>query len=805
MSLTIGLKHCPTCGKEFLDGDTCPDDGAALVSHNDRPDPLVGQVLKDTYRIDERLTEGGMGVIYRATQLPLGREVAVKAILANPLHSTEMVQRFIREAKLLSQVNHPNVVSLIDFGNTDAGIIYMVMEFLHGRTLDKAVPRDRGLAVNTVLDLMEQIGAGVTEAHRRQMVHRDLKPSNIFLANAVPEGVTVKILDFGIAKVVDNDQGPLTLTGAMIGSSGYMSPEQITGSSNVDHRSDLYSLGGILYFMLAGQPAYQGKSTRLVLTKQLVELPEVIDFERLGKPEAQMIMPVILKAMHPEPEQRYQSVEELLEDLREAAGPRERSTTSRKRPHILLREAGTDKKSTISSAVAPTSSLSRNQHRGETDPASRSGSGTLDAHTKRNLLLGVSAAIVLLSFIAGLLIIQMKQSAAARNGAEGKAAASPDRPRPAGTARGVTDAEVLFGINSAFTGPSKELGRGMQLGINTYFDHVNEQGGVAGRKLRLIALDDGYEPPRALACIKELYEQHKVFAVLGNVGTPTAEAALPYALEKQLPYLGAFTGAKLLRRDPPDRFVFNYRASYAEETAAVVKYLVEVKKLKPQQIAVFAQKDGYGDAGFQGVVKAVRKYGLAQEDVLRVGYERNTVKIDAAVEEILKRRDQVRAVVMVPTYQPAARFIRAMRDNKMNVICTSVSFVGSEALAEELKQMGPECAEGVIVTQVVPHYESQATAVIRYREQLKKYHPYEAPGFISLEGYLAASVFVEGLRQAGEELTTDSFINALESIRDLDLGIGAKISFAPSEHQGSHKVWATVLDKTARYQILELD
>jgi serine/threonine protein kinase/ABC-type branched-subunit amino acid transport system substrate-binding protein len=812
MSLSIGLKHCPVCKKEYLDGDNCPEDGAALVGHNDRPDPMIGLVLKDTYRIDERVAEGGMGVIYRATQLPLNRRVAVKAILANPLHSNDLVQRFVREAKMLSQVNHPNVVSLIDFGNTDAGVIYMVMEYLHGRTLDKAVPRDRGLAVDTVLDLMEQICAGVGEAHRHQMVHRDLKPSNVFLANVAADGVMVKILDFGIAKALDGNHGPLTHTGAMIGSSGYMSPEQITGSAEIDHRSDIYSLGGILYFMLAGQPAYKGASTRLVLTRQLVEQPEEIDFDQLGKPEAQPLMPVILKAMHPEVEQRYQSVGELLDDLREACGAQERSTTSRRRRHILLREGekgdnSDEKLSTISSAVAPTHTLARSRPGADAATAVPHGVGYIDSRTRRNLLLGVAATVILLSFIAGLMILQMKQPAppVARNPVEVKTPAVPDKPRPTATARGVSESEVLFGINAAFTGPSKELGRGMQLGIDTYFNHVNEQGGVAGRKLRLIALDDGYEPPRALTAIKELYEQHKVFAVLGNVGTPTATAALPYALDKQLPYLGAFTGAGLLRKDPPDRFVFNYRASYAEETAAVVRYLVEVRKLKPESIAVFAQNDPYGDAGFQGVVKAVRKYGKTKEDILRVGYERNTVKIEGAVEEILKNRDKVRAVVMVPTYLPAAKFVRAMRDNKLNVICTSVSFVGSEALAEEFRQSGPEYGEGVIVTQVVPHYESGAAAVIKYRELLKKYHPNEAPGFVSLEGYIASSVFVEGLRKAGEELTNDSYLNALESIRDLDLGIGTKVNFGPSEHQGSHKVWGTVLDKAAHYQILDLD
>jgi serine/threonine protein kinase/ABC-type branched-subunit amino acid transport system substrate-binding protein len=811
MNLTIDLKYCPVCGKEYPDGETCPNDGAALLDRNDPPDPLLGQVLKDTYRIDQRIAQGGMGVVYRATQLPLNRSVAVKVILDNPLQSTELVQRFVREAKMLSQVSHPNVVNLIDFGTTAAGVVFMVMELLHGRTLDKAVPRDVGWPVATVLDLMEQIGAGVAEAHRHRMVHRDLKPSNIFLANVSADGVLAKVLDFGIVKALDGDNGPVTQTGSMIGSSGYMSPEQITGSAAVDHRSDVYALGGILYFMLTGRPAYQGKSMRQVLTKQLVQQPESINFEGLGKPEAQAVMPIILKALQVEPSQRYQSVEELLKDLREVCGLQELSADSRRRRQVVLPEAGSAEKSTISSTLSTTHGGHRVQGPSaveEAAPAHRAGAGVRDARTGQNLLLGGATALVLLSLLAGLTVLHKSQSAAqvAKGPAAGLAPAVPSgRPHSAGTARGVTDVEVLFGLNAAFTGPAKELGRGMQLGIETCFRHVNDQGGVAGRKLRLVTLDDGYEPPRARACIQELYDQHQVFAVVGNVGTPTAEAALPYALEKQLPYLGAFSGAKLLRRDPPDRFVFNYRASYAEETAAVVRYLVEVKQLRPEQIAVFAQKDGYGDAGFQGVVKAVRKYGRSESDLLRVGYERNTIRIEAAVAEILKHRDRVRAVVMVPTYLPAARFVKALRDHNLNLICTSVSFVGSDALAEEFKQMGPEYAEGVIVTQVVPHFESQSAAVIKYRELLKKYHPNEEPGFVSLEGYLAASVCVEGLRLAGKDLTTDRFLNALESIHDLDLGIGTKITFGPSEHQGSHKVWGMILDKSARYQTLDLD
>jgi serine/threonine protein kinase/ABC-type branched-subunit amino acid transport system substrate-binding protein len=831
MTTAISQKYCPVCGREYPGGDVCEDDGATLLNNSGVADPLVGQVLKGTYKILECIAQGGMGVIYRASQMPLGRSVAVKVVHANPLATTETVQRFFREARLLSQVNHPNVVNLIDFGNTEGGTIFMVMEHLTGRTLDKAVPRDQGLPIDMVIDLMEQICAGVSAAHRIQMVHRDLKPSNIFLANIAGDGVLVKLLDFGIAKGVDESKEQLTQNGVMIGSSGYMSPEQITGSAEVDLRSDIYALGGVLYFMLAGQPAYRGKNTRSILTKQLAEQPEPIDFDRLGKPEGKPILPVILTAMHPEPDHRYQSAAELMEALRDACGVEQPSTSWRQRRQVFLSEGRPGKNSTIRNAISPTKSRPQT----ESQPAGQPGTGTgvqqpgtgtgmqpltgtgegvalLDPRLKKFIYVACSVGLLLLFYIAGMMILQMNKEQDHTKGGSGQVASetkeSPAKSQPrvlSATAPGVTENEILLGMSAAFNGPAAELGRGMKLGIDTYFKHVNDNGGVNGRKLRLLALDDGYEPSRAFPNMKALHDLHKVFAVIGNVGTPTAQVTVPYALEQKMLFFGAFTGAGLLRKVPPDRYVFNYRASYAEETAAMVQYLIEIKKLKPEQIAVFAQNDAYGDAGFVGVAKGLRKYGRDQEKILRVGYERNTVDVDAAVQEILKHKDEIKAIIMVPAYRPAARFIQKLRDAKVDAICASVSFVGSEALAEELKQIGTQYAPGVIVTQVVPHYDSKATAVLKYREQLQKYFPAEQPSFISLEGYLAAQLLVEGLRKAGENLTTDTLIEALESIQNLDMGIGAPIRFGPSEHQGSHKVWGTVLDASVRYQILELD
>jgi ABC-type branched-subunit amino acid transport system substrate-binding protein len=364
---------------------------------------------------------------------------------------------------------------------------------------------------------------------------------------------------------------------------------------------------------------------------------------------------------------------------------------------------------------------------------------------------------------------------------------------------------VTLGMSAALTGPAKELGRQMKLGIDTALHVANEAGGIHGQTFELVALDDGYEPARTREAMRELVEQRKVFGVIGNVGTPTAEVAVPYANERGILFFGAFTGASLLRKSPPDRFVFNFRASYAEETADVVRYLIDIRRLKPEQIAVFAQQDGFGDAGFAGVAKALRKYGRSQEQILRVGFKRNTLEIGEAVAQILAQRQNLRAVVTVAPYRPAAKFIEEIRKAGLDLAITNVSFVGSTALAEELRQLGPRFCDGNIVTQVVPPTDSSSTAVIRYREALAKSFPGERPDFVSLEGYLAANLLLEGFRRAGPAPTTDSVIGALEQIQNFEMGIGAPLSFGPSEHQASHKVWGTVLDEACNYQVLDME
>jgi ABC-type branched-subunit amino acid transport system substrate-binding protein len=345
----------------------------------------------------------------------------------------------------------------------------------------------------------------------------------------------------------------------------------------------------------------------------------------------------------------------------------------------------------------------------------------------------------------------------------------------------------------------------MKLGIDTAFNRINDSGGIDGRMLKLIAADDGYEPSHTLDGMKQLYEKDQVFGFIGNVGTPTAAVAIPYALERRTLFFGAFTGSGLLRNDPPDRYVFNYRASYAEETDAVVRYLFKIRRVLPKQVVVFAQDDAFGDAGFAGVSKAFRSFGLNDATILRLKYKRNTVDVDDAVNQLRSQKVTPKAVVMVATYRAAAKFIEKTRDLFPGMIYTNVSFVGSTELADELMLLGPRFASGVIVTQVVPAVGGYSSSVLEYKNALAKYFPGEAPDYVSFEGYVAANVLIDALKRSGPQVDTERLIDTLENTRNLDLGLGTQLNFGRAEHQASHKIWGTAIDDKGKYLPIELE
>ncbi len=351
----------------------------------------------------------------------------------------------------------------------------------------------------------------------------------------------------------------------------------------------------------------------------------------------------------------------------------------------------------------------------------------------------------------------------------------------AGAETGIAAGTVLVGQSAAFSGPAQELGMEMRKGIQAYFDAVNRNGGVNGRKLVLKSLDDGYEGTRAAANTKKLIEDG-VFALLGYVGTPTSEAAKPIFTEAQVPFVGAFTGAELLRQ-PFNRYIFNVRASYFAETDAIVELL---SRLSINRIAVFYQNDSYGKAGLTGVERAMNKRKMT---VLATGtVERNTVEVGSAVQAIAKADPQ--AVVMISAYKSCAAFIKEMKTVGSHPQFMNVSFVGSRALAAELGETG----RGVGISQVVPYPWNVGSPIVRDYQKHLSAAGAEDFAFGSLEGYIAARVFVEGLRRAGREPTRESFISALETMREYDVG-GFTVTYTPADHNGSRFVDLTVIGR----------
>ena len=352
----------------------------------------------------------------------------------------------------------------------------------------------------------------------------------------------------------------------------------------------------------------------------------------------------------------------------------------------------------------------------------------------------------------------------------------------------VSGETVSVGMSAALSGPASALGHGVKTGIESYFSRVNAEGGVNGHTLVLEALDDSYEPAKAAPNMNTLIDDKGVIAVMGNVGTPTAIVTVPIANEKQTLLFGAYTGAGVLRQTPPDRYIINYRASYAEETAAMVDGLLGAG-IKPEEIAFFTQNDGYGDAGYSGAVAALKAKGFSGTDSLAHGrYARNTTNVEGALGTILDADIEPKAIIMVGAYAPCAEFIKQAKLDLPDAHFINVSFVGSIPL---LKNLGAD-AEGVIVTQVVPHYASDLPGVAQYRADLKAYGDGAEPDFVSLEGYLAAKVFAEGLK-AAPTMTREGVIDGLQSLSGLDIGTGEPVSYSKTNHQASHRVWPTVI------------
>lgn len=361
----------------------------------------------------------------------------------------------------------------------------------------------------------------------------------------------------------------------------------------------------------------------------------------------------------------------------------------------------------------------------------------------------------------------------------------------------LTQAELTFGIVAPSSGGAAPLGLGMQKGIETYFAEVNAAGGINGHTLKLVAMDDQYQPLQAARHTRQLIADD-LLAAIGNVGTPTATVTIPLHNEFKTLLYGAFTGAGGLRKTPPDRYVINYRASYLQETAAMVDGLLEAGIL-PEEIAFFTQNDSFGDAGYNGATQALASHGFGNIAALAHGrFTRGTRNIHQGLASILQAPVTPRAIIIVSTYGPAADFIREAQVDLPDTLFLNVSFVGSQALMDELGEQ----AEGVIITQVVPPLDADLPAVEAYRQALETHAAGSEPDFISLEGYLAAKLFVEGVKAAGADPDREAIVNGLLGLGSIDIGLEEPLSLGRNDHQASDAVWPTIITN-GRFESVE--
>lgn len=353
---------------------------------------------------------------------------------------------------------------------------------------------------------------------------------------------------------------------------------------------------------------------------------------------------------------------------------------------------------------------------------------------------------------------------------------------------GVTNDAIIVGQSAPMSGPAAQLGQQMNRGAQLYFNAVNAAGGVNGRKIELKVLDDFYEPDATARNTKTLIDDTKVFALFGYVGTPTSLAALKIANPAGVPFFAPYSGATALR-EPFARNVFHVRAGYNDETAAIVQ---QIRTTGLRRIAVVYNDDAYGKAGLDGVERALKlpaNQGVslaAQASVVR-----NTTDVKGAIGTVLAQKPD--AIVIISAYQTVAALVKGAQEQGYAGQFYNVSFVGTKALANTLGKAGG----GVIISQVMPYPYSGASPLVRDYQKLLKSDGITDFDYGSIEGYVAARVFVEGLKRAGRDLTREKFIGALESMGNYDVG-GFNVNFSPSNHVGSKFVEMTIINSNGQ-------
>ncbi len=345
---------------------------------------------------------------------------------------------------------------------------------------------------------------------------------------------------------------------------------------------------------------------------------------------------------------------------------------------------------------------------------------------------------------------------------------------------GISPDKILLGTSLPLSGHAAYLGQEVLKGMQAYFNFINQQGGVCGRKIVLKAYDDAYNPPLTIGNVKNLVEKDRVFALLSLVGTPTTLTVVEFCKKKHIPLLFPITGAIELRR-PVRRYVFNLRPSYWDESRLAVDFLI--KKLHKKRFAILYQHDAYGLNGLEGIKRRLLHYDL--DLVGKAYFFRGAHNLDKQLNKLLKTNPEV--IAIIGTAEIYAKFMQDLwlREKAKNIIFLGISFTGAYTLAQEIKNLPYD----VYITQVLPSFNEDLPAAKEYRKLFQRYFPQQSYSSLSFEGFLNAKLFTVALQKLGPHPSRQKLIVTLERFRNLDLGLAEKISFSANDHQGLKKVY----------------
>jgi serine/threonine-protein kinase len=401
------LKICPTCGTEYPANERfCPKDGTALRAQGGAAGDLVGSIIAERYHVIRKLGEGGMGQVYLAEHVKMGRRSAVKVMHPGMVHDADAISRFNREASNASRINHPNVAGIYDFGETADGLIYLAMEYVEGEPLTALVEAAGPLPAARAAEITRQTGEALAVAHEMGIVHRDLKPDNIMIAKNRDGSDCVKVVDFGIAKAAGNEAQKVTRTGLVVGTPEYMSPEQLAGDP-LDGRSDIYSLGLVAFHMLTGALPFPSETAQESMIMRLTERPRSLGEMKPDTSWPPEVQAAIDRALERDAKARFQSASEFGRRLSDAV---------KAMPESMEGTAGTTSMDAAAGAV----------------PATRSSAAAPVRATRRGPML-IGGGLVAAALVAGAMMMP-RGGTAGTSPAPARVAADSVAPAPAAPA-----------------------------------------------------------------------------------------------------------------------------------------------------------------------------------------------------------------------------------------------------------------------------------------------------------------------------------------------------------------------------------